>query len=328
VNVQQLVAATESRRQSPMLYAAALARLRRDLLPRYPAAAVMAATASATPAQLAALRIDDLAADGGAVTVGGDTYASPVGADILRAYRHSRIAEGAAGADPLFIKLESPGRRKAPEPAGTQSLHQALQRVAREAGLPLLGEWTPRREPSAASGARRAGIKGRTARRDRGFTRDRTESQPDDRKVEAALDQSARRLERSDIARAFGWDISRTSQALAGLAARLASTGQLLHYNQSAGGYALRGRDDLLHEGEQHALARSGLARTRLTLRQARLLRQVMNDDAEASWGRSSSGADQARLQKLGMVRLEYGHPVLTEAASYSLDVAAKARNR
>jgi len=91
--------------------------------------------------------------------------------------------------------------------------------------------------------------------------------------------QSRHRLERSEIARALGWALAHPSKLLATLSKRLESNGQLLYYNDGAGGFALLARDGLLTEAEQQTLGRARLARSGLTVRQARMLIQVTSGE-------------------------------------------------
>lgn len=106
--------------------------------------------------EILAVTIDDVTADGASVTRrrAGETatVAMPTGADVhLRTQRLLRIAQGAAGTDPLILNRynKRPNRRY---------LVAALEAAARELGISVLNETLTAATPSTAQWRHRFGV--------------------------------------------------------------------------------------------------------------------------------------------------------------------------
>jgi transcriptional regulator with XRE-family HTH domain len=97
---------------------------------------------------------------------------------------------------------------------------------------------------------------------------------PDDVKIEAALLAIRRMVSADELARGLGWSITRVKRALKNLKDRLRPTGLRLH--NSGGKYGLAYSAQALPTTELRSLEREGVARSGMTVRDARLLHGVL----------------------------------------------------
>ncbi len=146
------------------------------------------------------------------------------------------------------------------------------------------------------------------------------EPQPDDVRVEAALASAGRLVGREELADIFGWDIRRTLAALKALEERLGSTGRRVH--RLFGAAAIRAREGVLTDQETRRLAQSQLAKSGLTTREARVLREVIEGRADKEWDQNASVPDRiasGALMKQGLIKRVRGRFAVSDDVRFSL---------
>jgi hypothetical protein len=152
--------------------------------------------------------------------------------------------------------------------------------------------------------------------------------EPDDVRVEAALAEAGRLVGREELADLFGWSLRRTLDALHRLDERLSTTGQRLH--RLHGASTVRVREGALSESEIRRLAQRRIAKFGLTVREARLLRDVLEKRTGIKWERDASFPDRCAsgsLMKQGLIERVDNRFVASEDARYSLGLTDKLRS-
>lgn len=144
----------------------------------------------------------------------------------------------------------------------------------------------------------------------------------DDVKVEALLGESTRRASASELATALEWDLKRVRAALHAVQDRLRGTGQELS-DSGTGRWSLRPRKDVISSAERQRLAGAQSSDRGMTISEARVLQDVMNDKGDHVWERTLSNPQRAALSgliKLGLVTKGDHGVALTDDAQFSLD--------
>lgn len=151
----------------------------------------------------------------------------------------------------------------------------------------------------------------------------------DDVIIEACLaEMSGGLVQREDLASALGWTLSRVHAALASLEARLANTGQRVHF---VAGVMLRPAEQSLSPEVVERLRSRTRARRQLFLNHAELLRAVAVGTIDSTWEQRASTPDRmgmGALLRAGLVRKRGGRYELTPGCAYSLDLVSAGGGR
>ena len=147
---------------------------------------------------------------------------------------------------------------------------------------------------------------------------DTADPQPDDVKLEAALALIGKKIDPTDLARALGWQLDRVKKAAHALRKRRAATGQRLAYG--GGRWGLQPALSTLTRSEITKLERACLERVGISIRDARVLSDVVKGKVDSTWLKNASEDQRiglARLLRLGWIRTtEQGHTVTEEVAA------------
>jgi hypothetical protein len=149
---------------------------------------------------------------------------------------------------------------------------------------------------------------------------------PDDASVEAALGELGRYVPVEELARALGWTLERTNEALAALEERLRTTGTSLKRKRFE--YMLGPRVSALSEEQRSNLQRVALNRWGLRLGTTRVLRDAFDDAVDGEWERNAPAWKTLALGALlkhGLVHMERQHAVVGDDVRYSLEIPAAA---
>ncbi len=120
---------------------------------------------------------------------------------------------------------------------------------------------------------------------------------PDDVVVEASLVSSGQGVQRQEIARALGWELARTANALDALRRRVEGTGVVLH--RASSGYMIRHRSDVLTDDEVRELERLRLRTRQVREPAMRLLLRVATTGLPKKWEQTAANGDRVALQML-----------------------------